>query len=238
MLWNKKILKNKGFYIVLILFILSLSFTAYWIFKNQKKPKGTDEAKIVQETPVDNEDKSYIQETMKEDQPKIVVKDVESKSPQQVQKPFSSKTAKTSAKNSESQATVVLLKPLEGDISMDYSSDTLVYSRTLKEWTTHYGIDIQAAEGTPVKAAISGTVEKIYKDPRIGNTVVISNGKIKTIYGNLRDGIKLNQGQTVKAGDIVGEVGTSANFEIEDPPHLHFELLIDGKHADPKKYFK
>ncbi|MFQ3675358.1 MAG: 50S ribosomal protein L27, partial [Endomicrobiia bacterium] len=49
-------------------------------------------------------------------------------------------------------------------------------------------------------------------------------------------GVKIYHGQKVKAGDIIGCIGNTAKFEIADPPHLHFEVLLDGKEVDPLKF--
>lgn len=56
--------------------------------------------------------------------------------------------------------------PVSGEIIKDFASDSLVYSKTLDEWTTHYGIDIRADKMTVVAASETGTVESIKNDPR------------------------------------------------------------------------
>ena len=58
------------------------------------------------------------------------------------------------------------IAPVSGEIIKDFASDTLVYSKTLDEWTTHYGIDIRADKMTVVAASEAGTVESIKNDPR------------------------------------------------------------------------
>lgn len=58
------------------------------------------------------------------------------------------------------------LAPVSGEIIKDFAVDSLVYSKTLDEWTTHYGIDIRADKMTVVAASESGTVESIKNDPR------------------------------------------------------------------------
>lgn len=58
------------------------------------------------------------------------------------------------------------LAPVSGEIIKDFAEDTLLYSKTLDEWTTHYGIDIRADKMTVVAASELGTVESIKNDPR------------------------------------------------------------------------
>jgi len=132
---------------------------------------------------------------------------------------------------------VKLTVPVQGDIVFDYSTDKLVYSKTLNEWTTHAGIDIAAKTGTTVKAALTGVVEKAGKDAQMGYMVVLSHGDgSKTVYANLGKIDDLKSGQTVQAGDAVGTVGASAIAESEELPHLHFEYIVGGKYVDPKKF--
>lgn len=144
----------------------------------------------------------------------------------------------TSGKNTTSNATLVLIKPVDGDIIMEFAKDKLTYSKTLDEWTTHNGVDIKASSGTAVVAAMDGVVSKIYKDDKLGNTVVIKSGKYETRYANLEDGISVKQGDKITKGQEIGKVGSSARFEIAEDAHVHFELLKDGVYLDPALYFQ
>lgn len=58
------------------------------------------------------------------------------------------------------------IAPVSGEIIKDYAVESLVYSKTLDEWTTHFGIDIRADKMTVVAASEVGTVESIKNDPR------------------------------------------------------------------------
>lgn len=125
--------------------------------------------------------------------------------------------------------------PLEGKIITDYAMDRLLYSKTLDEWRTHSGIDIEAPRGEAVKAVADGYVKEIKEDPCYGITIVIDheNG-YKSIYSNLASASMVSVNQKVKAGDAISSVGNTAIFEIADPPHLHFEMYKDDKLIDPK----
>lgn len=138
-----------------------------------------------------------------------------------------------------SNVTVSMIIPVEGKISTDYAMSNLIYSKTLDEWRTHNGIDIAANKGTPVKAAMSGVVEKVYKDLKMGYTVIIKHsGGYETKYSSLGEDIKVKEGQMVKQGDVIGTVDQSASFEIADGPHVHFEVIKDGKNVNPHDYIK
>lgn len=129
--------------------------------------------------------------------------------------------------------------PVQGEIVKQYGKEKLIYSDTLKEWTTHLGIDIKADKTTIVKASAEGCVKSIKNDPRYGLTVVIEheNG-FTSVYSNLLTAEFVVVGENVKSGQTIGTVGNSATFEILDDPHLHFEILKDGNSVDPEMYIK
>ena len=129
--------------------------------------------------------------------------------------------------------------PVEGEITMEYAKDKLVYSNTLGEWITHLGIDIKADKTTVVKASADGTVKSIKTDPRYGLTVVIehTNG-FSTVYSNLLTAEFVTEGEKVTSGQTIGTVGNTASFEILDESHLHFEILKDNEQIDPNMYLK
>lgn len=129
--------------------------------------------------------------------------------------------------------------PVEGEIVKHFGKEKLIYSDTLKEWTTHLGIDIKADKTTVVKAAADGSVKSIKNDPRYGLTIVVEhqNG-FTSVYSNLLTAEFVVEGENVKQGQTLGTVGNSATFEILDDPHLHFEILKDGNSIDPEMYIK
>ena len=129
--------------------------------------------------------------------------------------------------------------PLEGEIYRDYSDTNLIYSETLEEWTTHYGIDIKAEKGSAVASSEAGKVKSIKDDPRYGLTVTIDHGQgFETVYSNLLSAEFIKQGDSVKKGQTIGTVGSSGAFEIVDEPHLHFEMLLDSQNVNPTTYWK
>lgn len=124
--------------------------------------------------------------------------------------------------------------PVDGEIGLNYSPNNLIYSKTLREWTTHSGIDIKADRGTPVKASEDGKVENITEKSDKGIEIVLNheNG-YKTIYSNLSSKDMVKVGEEVKKGQVISGVGNTSSFEYYEPDHLHFEVKKDGKFIDP-----
>ena len=130
-------------------------------------------------------------------------------------------------------------KPVEGEMTKEYAKDNLIYSETLEEWVTHYGIDIKADKTTVVKASAGGTIKSIKNDPRYGITVTIEHDNgYQSVYANLLTAEFVKEGEKVEQGQTIGTVGNTATFEIADDPHLHFEILKDGEYVDPSLYIK
>lgn len=99
----------------------------------------------------------------------------------------------------------------------------------------HNGLDIIAAQGTPVLAASSGTVIDIVRSGKgLGNVVTLDHGNgYVTRYAHLGD-ILVSRGQRVARGRQIARVGISGKSFV---PHLHYEVLRDGIPQDPADYF-
>ncbi len=130
--------------------------------------------------------------------------------------------------------------PVSGILNKKHDVTTQVYSKTLNDWRVHVGIDITTEENAPVYAAADGTVAKIWEDTLMGYSVAIKHsGDCYTIYKNLAktlpDGIA--EGVSVRAGQLIANVGDSAMIEIADEPHLHFEMTIADLSVNPLDHF-
>ena len=129
--------------------------------------------------------------------------------------------------------------PASGEIIKDFAQESLVYSNTLDEWTTHMGIDIKADRMSIVTAAEEGTIESIKNDPRYGLTITISHKDgFKTIYSNLLTTEFVTENEIVEKGQTIATVGDTASFEVGDESHLHFEIYKDGNPVNPTIYLK
>ena len=139
----------------------------------------------------------------------------------------------------EEKKELSFMAPVVGEIITDYADESLIYSKTLDEWTTHLGIDIKADKTSAVVSSEAGTVKSIKNDPRYGLTVIISheNG-YETLYANLQTADFIKEGDVVSKNQTIGTVGESASFEVSDSPHLHFEILKDGENVNPTTLMK
>ncbi len=116
--------------------------------------------------------------------------------------------------------------PLQGKITSRYGQS----SRLRK--AEHTGLDIAATTGTPIKATAEGKIICAKYSGSYGNLVKIDHGNgVETWYGHASK-ILVKEGQQVKSGDIIANVGSTGN---STGPHLHFEIRINGKHINPQK---
>ena len=129
--------------------------------------------------------------------------------------------------------------PVEnGDISKPHSDTELYYSKTMDDWRLHKGIDIDVPIGATVSATAKGVVSECYTDTAYGVTVVIDHGNgLYSKYSNLASDKMVKTGQTVEPGTAIGVVGDTAEFEVADKAHLHFEVIKNGVCVNPEDYF-
>ncbi len=97
----------------------------------------------------------------------------------------------------------------------------------------HPGLDISAPEGTAFLATAAGRVTFAGTQPGYGNTVEIDHGYgYVTRYAHAAS-IDVKRGQRVERGTLLGEIGRTG---LATAPHLHYEVLVDGEAANPRKY--
>lgn len=107
------------------------------------------------------------------------------------------------------------------------------YHPIQKRTKFHSGIDIGASYGTAVLAAESGTVIKAGWNGGYGKCVVIDHGGgVYTLYGH-NSALSVSIGAKVSKGQTIAQVGSTGN---STGPHIHFEVLINGKTTNPLSY--
>jgi murein DD-endopeptidase MepM/ murein hydrolase activator NlpD len=96
----------------------------------------------------------------------------------------------------------------------------------------HPGLDIAANPGVAVQAPADGVIAAASHNGNYGNLVVIEHGfGITTRYGHLARFAVLH-GQHVRRGDVIGYVGSTGR---STSPHLHYEILVNGRLTNPLK---
>jgi murein DD-endopeptidase MepM/ murein hydrolase activator NlpD len=97
----------------------------------------------------------------------------------------------------------------------------------------HYGVDLPAEAGTPVKAALDGRVLLSGHQEGYGNFVVLDHGKgFTTLYAHNQEN-EVQKGAWVKKGESIAKVGSSGR---STGPHLHFEVRKNGQYLNPTEF--
>jgi len=98
----------------------------------------------------------------------------------------------------------------------------------------HQGTDFAAKEGTPIMASGTGIITRAKWCGGGGNCIKIKhNSTYQTIYAHMKSfakGIKV--GKKVRQGQIIGYVGSTG---ISTGPHLHYEVIVNGKKVNSQK---
>ena len=156
--------------------------------------------------------------------------------------------ALVSANNSNSRAdigddgidvsTTTYVVPMQNaTIVKDYSGSELQYNDTLKQWEIHKAIDFQASDDLNVYAVADGTVSNVYTNYLEGTVIEISHSDgIVSIYKSLNNEVSVAVGDSVIAGQIIGQVADSMAQESNTGAHLHFEMTVNGVKVDPNDY--
>ena len=121
----------------------------------------------------------------------------------------------------------VLKKPVKGGITTSGFGDTI--SRT----ASHNGHDWAVNTGTKVRAAAEGVVELAYFSESYGYNILINhNNGFKTRYAHLSE-VKVSKGEKVELSQVIALSGSTG---FSTGPHLHFEVVKDGKRVNPIEY--
>jgi murein DD-endopeptidase MepM/ murein hydrolase activator NlpD len=124
--------------------------------------------------------------------------------------------------------------PVNGPITSPFG---MRYHPILHRWKLHTGTDFGVPTGTAVHAALDGVVLQAYYNRAYGYRVIVDHGLVNgvylvTTYNHMSRWI-VHQGQHLKRGQVLGYSGATG---WATGPHLHFEVLVDGKFTNPMRW--
>lgn len=220
------LLKDRGFYIILSLSLVVVAFAAFIAISWDDSPEVSDDEILY----LDPLDPQYVPDWPEEDLSENVSLS-QNEEYADTADDFNEQPA-----DSEPEP-VIFYMPVnvEDVISVnDFSGTMPVFSETLEDWRLHQGVDYITDEPCDVFAAADGVVEDIYDDGFMGTSVIIlhSDGT-RTVYRSLSPNVKVVKDMKVFAGDVIGKTGTSAENELAEGCHLHFEMIKDGALTEP-----
>lgn len=123
-------------------------------------------------------------------------------------------------------------RPLNSKVTSDFARP-----RTLPSGRSYYhsGVDLRAQTHTPIQAANGGTVVFAGHMLVPGNNVIISHGHgLFSRYMHM-ESVSKKVGERVATGEVIGTAGATGRVEA---PHLHWEVIWKGQHADPLMFLK
>lgn len=233
----ENIAAGRGFYIVLALCIAAVGATGYYLLDAVTDPLNSVQPANSDETVVLPDEQPTL--TVPEPTPtRPVQQPVEITIPDELDAVASPDPAwETQAPQSVQSVPTVFTWPVKGEILRGYSVETLAPDPTMGDWRTHAGLDVGAKLGTRVLCMTKGTVSEIWEDDSLGTCIRVEHGGgLESVYANLSAEPTVKVGDSMDIGAILGAVGTTADAEIGMPPHLHLEVLRDGKSADPMEF--
>lgn len=118
---------------------------------------------------------------------------------------------------------MIFFSPISGEITTNFAPDK-----------KHFGVDVIAESGTPVKSVGDGTVIFAEWSAQTGFVIIVkhSNNFISVYKHNAS--LTKRQGDIVKAGEVIATVGNTG--ELSTGTHLHFELWSNGYPVNPFNY--
>jgi murein DD-endopeptidase MepM/ murein hydrolase activator NlpD len=123
------------------------------------------------------------------------------------------------------------IMPTAGWLSSQFSLSR--FHPILHENRPHEGIDVTAPTGTPIVAPAAGRVVFAGSDKGYGNVVEIDHGNgIRTRFAHCSR-LAVRTGQQVTRNQLIAAVGSTG---LSTAPHLHYEIIVNGKNVDPLTY--
>ncbi|WP_291566599.1 MULTISPECIES: M23 family metallopeptidase [unclassified Clostridium] len=222
----KQFLKKEGFYVILFVCLCAVATVAV-ITAGNRKDVATNPP-VIEET-AKAEGDAVVDPKNFNDALQVKKEELEPVPNIQVQKENDSKAVSKEA-NSEA------INPVKGSLARAYSEDP-VYMASTKDYRPHFGMDIKTEKGASVVVAMDGVIKTVDVSTEGTYVEVDHQNGVLTKYCNLEEKVNVKKGDNVKASQELGKIGNTTNFAYEEyGPHLHFEVLKDGKNVDPAKF--
>lgn len=123
--------------------------------------------------------------------------------------------------------TTTITPPITGKISSDFGYR---YHPITKELDFHKGIDVAAPYGTPIVAAMNGTVTKTGVSNTAGNYIILDHGNgLLTTYMHC-SAVIAKENSKIRKGEIIAKVGSTG---LSTGNHLHFQMTLNHTVFDP-----
>lgn len=131
-----------------------------------------------------------------------------------------------------------ILWPMEGDVILDYSMDSTVYFKTLRQYKCNPAVIIAGEVNSKVYSVAPGQITSIETNEVTGCTVTVDLGDgYQAVYGQLKE-LNFSVGDYVESGHVIGYISEPTKYFCEDGSNLYFQLLKDGTPVDPIEFFE
>lgn len=143
--------------------------------------------------------------------------------------------AKLAARKQDMLASIPAIQPVSNkDLKRMASGYGYRIHPIYKRRMMHSGMDFSADRGTPIYATGNGKITNAGRKGGYGICVVINHGYgYESLYGHMSK-LEVRYGATVKRGQLIGYVGSTGRSTA---PHLHYEIIKNGKKINPVNFF-
>lgn len=122
--------------------------------------------------------------------------------------------------------------PAKGDVSSGFGVRLSPFSHSIR---MHEGIDFSLDRGSNIYSSAFGTVKSVERNPTYGLVIDVEhNNRVVTRYAHLSRALVV-AGQKISRGEVIALAGSTG---LSTGPHLHFEVLVDGRPRDPARFLE
>lgn len=133
----------------------------------------------------------------------------------------------SSASREEISVSIPNIRPVDGWITKKFFRDNN------NKLLNHLGVDFAAKSGTPIRSTAPGVIKDVENDKYFGLLVTVKHKfGFVTRYGHCMQ-ILVSKGDYVERGQTIALLGNTGRSSA---PHVHYEIIKDGKNIDPLKY--